>query len=205
MKIERKDGIVYERKKKRGKETIPTKEQYRKVINDLTTNKLWDTILVLRMGCEMGLARIDIVNAEVKNLDRKPRGLYVEVSKKVDRKGKMEMRSREIPINPSLYGYIQNYINENQKYILKRQRGNIMIPFKEQKINELYELGNIPWSPHKSRHYFRTQLKNWMRKNRQMDEEVIDSLMGHQPREAREMYGVIDWDYKQEIIDKVFE
>jgi len=70
--------------------------------------------------------------------------------------------------------------------------------------NYLYEEAHIPWSPHKSRHYFRTQLKRWMRENRQYDEEVIDALMGHQPRDAREMYGVIDEDYKKEIVDKVF-
>ena len=80
-----------------------------------------------------------------------------------------------------------------------------MDPFEVQKINELYALGDVLWSPHKSRHYFRTQLKKWMRENRQFDEEVIDNLMGHQPRNAKEMYGVIDWEYKQEIVDKVFE
>lgn len=207
MRIERKDGIVYNRVKARGKETIPSKTQYKQLINELTTKKLWDAVIAVRMGCELGLARIDIINAEIKNIDlHHPRGLWVEISKKVKRKGKeMEMRSREIPISPSLYGFIQNYIDSNQKYILKRQRGNIMKPFGVQKINELYDLGAVSWSPHKSRHYFRTQLKKWMRENRQFDEEVIDALMGHQPRDAKEMYGVIDWEYKQDIVDQVFE
>jgi len=207
MKISRKDGIIYDRNKPRGKETIPSQTQYKELIKDLTTKKLWNTLIVVRMGCELGLARIDIIHAEVKNIDmHHPRGLWVEISKRVKRKGKqMEMRSREIPIPPSLYGFIQNYIDKDQKYILKRQKGNIMIPFEVQKINDLYTLGSVSWSPHKSRHYFRTCLKAWMRENRQFDEEVIDALMGHQPREAREMYGVIDWGYKQEIIDKVFQ
>jgi len=207
MEIKRKDGIIYNRNKARGKETIPSKTQYKQLINELTTKKLWNTLLVVRMGCELGLARIDIVNAEIKNVDlHHPRGLWVEISKKVKRKGKqMEMRSREIPIPPSLYGFIQNYIDTNQKYILKRKKGNIMEPFEVQKINDLYALGGLSWSPHKSRHHYRTRLKAWMRENRQFDEEVVDALMGHKPREAKEMYGVIDWEYKQEIVDKVFE
>jgi len=206
MEIKRKDGIVYNRSKARGKETIPSRTQYNKLIKDLTTKNLWAALIVVRMGCELGLARIDIVNAEVKNIDRyHPRGLWVEISKRVKRKGKMEMRSREIPIPPSLYGFIQNYIDTDQKYILKRKRGNIMIPFEVQKINDLYTMGSVSFSSHKARHYYRTQLKKWMRENRQFDSEVIDALMGHRPREAREMYGVIDWEYKQEIIDKVFE
>lgn len=204
-KIIRKDGIIYEREEKRGKETIPSKQQYTETIKELSTKKEWDVLLVVRMGCEMGMSRQDIVNAEIKNIDRHhPRGLWIETSKRVKRKGKYEMRSREVPINSSLYSFIQNYIDSNNKYILKRKKGNILKPNSEQKINELYEKGNIFWSPHKSRHYFRTQLKMWMRQQRSVDEELVDSLMGHQPKEAREMYGVIDWSYKQEVIDKVF-
>jgi len=205
MKIERADGIVYTRKEKRGKETIPSKTQYQSLLRNLSTTKLWDTLLVVRMGCEMGLSRQDIVHSEISNIDRHhPRGLWIEISKKVKRGKTYKMRSREIPINSSLYQFIQNYIDVEQKFILKRKRGDVSKPFSIQKINELYEKGNITWSPHKARHYFRTQLKKWMRENRQFDAEVIDSFMGHKPREAREMYGVIDWDYKQEIIDKVF-
>lgn len=205
MRIERKDGITYERQKMRGKETIPSKEQYQKAINDLSTNKQWDIVLVVRMGCEMGMSRQDIVNAEIRNVDRHhPRGLWIDISKKVKRGKKYEMRSREVPINSSLYQLIQTHKGDNQKYILKRKRGDIAKPFDVQRINELYEKGGIMWSPHKARHYFRTQLKVWMRKNRQYDEEVIDALLGHKPREAREMYGVIDWDYKRDIIDKIF-
>ena len=80
-----------------------------------------------------------------------------------------------------------------------------MKPFGVLRINDLYTQGGVKWSPHKSRHYFRTQLKKWMRENQCFDIEVIDALLGHQPRNASEHYGVIDWDYKLEITDKVFE
>ena len=203
MQITRKDGITYDRKPQRGKDTIPSKAQYQETLTRLVTDKLFDVVLVVRMGCEMGMSRQDIVNAEIKNLDKKPRGLYVEKSKLVKRGGKYQMRSREIPINPNLYSFIQQYIDRDQKFILKKTR-EIEEPFKVLHVNELYNKGNVSWSPHKSRHYFRTQLKTWMRAQRSMDEELIDSLMGHQPRGARELYGVIDWSYKQEIVDKVF-
>jgi len=206
MKVERKDGIIYERNKKRGKETVPSKEQYSQTIAKLMNNKEhWSVVLVVRMGCEMGMSRQDIVNAEINNVDRyHERGLWIEISKKVKRGKKYEMRSREVPINSSLYMFIQQYKDINQKYLLNRQRGDLSKPNDEQKVNELFTKGNINWSPHKSRHYFRTQVKVWMRKNNQYDEEVIDAFMGHKPREAREHYGVIDWDYKRDIIDKVF-
>lgn len=208
----KKDGkhIEYHREAKRGKETIPSKDQYQNIINKLVTENQWDIVLVIRMGAEMGMSRIEIVNAEVGNIDRyHPRSLWIEKAKLVKRGGTRKnpiykMRSRDLPLNSNLYQFLMNYIDKDQKFILKRKKGDITKPFKVLQINELYNQANITWSPHKSRHYFRTQLKNWMRKNRCMDDEVVDALMGHVPRGVRESYGIIDWDYKQEVIDKVF-
>jgi len=210
VRIQRKDGIIYERNPMRTKETIPSREQYKQTLERLSTEGRWDCLIAVRLGCEMGMARIDICNAEVKNIDKHhKRSLWVEVSKLVKRGRSKEkpiykMRSRDIPVNSNLYSVLMNYVNKDAKYILRRERGDISKPFDVQRINQLYEETRIPWSPHKSRHYFRTQLKRWMRENRCYDEEVIDALMGHQPRDAREMYGVIDEDYKKEIVDKVF-
>jgi integrase len=208
--IVRKDGISYVRREMRGKETIPDKTLYKQTVSRLATEGLWDCLLAVRMGCEMGLARIDIVNAEVKNINRNhTRSLWIEISKMVKRGGSKEkpiykMRSRDIPVNPGLYSVLMNYIDKDTKYVLKRKKGEITKPFDVQRINELYEEGKIPWSPHKSRHYFRTELNAWLRTNRMMDSELVDSLMGHRPKGASEMYGVISWEYKQEVVDKVF-
>jgi len=208
--INRKDGITYERKKMRGSETIPDKELYKQTISRLATDGLWDCLIAVRMGCEMGLARIDIVNAEVKNINRNhPRGMWIEISKLVRRGGSKEkpiykMRSRDIPINPSLYSVMMNYIEKDSKYILKRKKGEMTKPFGVQRINDLYKEGEIPWSTHKSRHYFKTELKDWLRANKTMDDEFVNSLMGHKPKGASEMYGIMKWEYKQEVIDKAF-
>jgi len=43
-----------------------------------------------------------------------------------------------------------------------------------------------------------------MRANMQMDDELIRHLMGHAPLDAHETYGSFSWDYKLEVIDKVF-
>ena len=208
--IYRKDGITYERAKKRGKETIPDRTLYKQTISRLATDGLWDCLIAVRLGCEMGLARIDIVNAEVNNINRNhQRSLWVEKSKLVRRGGTREkpqykMRSRDVPINPSFYSVLMNYIDKDSKYVLKRKKGPITTSYDVQEVNWLYKKGNIPWSPHKSRHYFRTELNAWLRANRCMDSELVDALMGHKPRGASGMYGVISWDYKQDIIDKVF-
>jgi len=208
--IKRNDGITYERQKMRGLETIPDKSLYNQTISLLATEGLWDCLIAVRLGCEMGLARIDIVNAEVKNINRNhPRGLWIEISKLVRRGGTNEkpefkMRSRDIPVNPSLYSVLMNYIDKDSKYILKRKKGKITEPFGEQRINDLYKEGKVPWSPHKSRHYFRTYVNAWLRENSCMDTELVDSLMGHKPKNASDTYGIISWDYKQKTIDKVF-
>ena len=208
--INRKDGITYNRKPQQGKESIPSKTQYQETLTRLITEKLFDVVLVVRLGAECGMSRIEIVNAEVNNIDKNhKRSLWIEKAKLVRRGGSKnkpiyKMRSREIPINPNLYQFLMQYIDKDSKFILSKKE-KIDEAYKVLHINELYEKGNVPWSPHRSRHYYRTRLKDWMRRNRQMDDEVVDALMGHRPRGVRESYGIIDWDYKQELVDKVFE
>ena len=212
MKINRKDGIVYERKDMRGKETMPDKETYQNTINKLATDGKWDCLIAVRMGCELGLARIDIVNAEIKNIDRNhKRSLWIAISKMVRRGGSQKaptfkMRSRDMPVNSSLYSLLMNYVDKDTKFILKRKKGSITKPFGVQRINDLYKEENIRWSPHKSRHYFRTQLKRWFREEKgTMDDELVNSLMGHRPKNVSNTYGIIDWGYKQRTIDMVFK
>jgi len=203
-KIVRKDGINYSRRPKRG--LIPSQNQYSTYIQKLTEAKDIHTLLALRLGCEMGLSRMEIVNLEVRNLDREhTRGLWVEIAKKVKRGKNFVMRSREIPVNINLYSLLINYMDKDIKYIFRREKSlDILKPLQHQQINWLYERAGIPWSSHKSRHFFKNAVRDWMRKNRQMDEELIRHYMGHAYLDAHQSYGDFSWDYKIEIMDNVF-
>ncbi len=202
VRIERKDGIIYNRNPKRI--IIPSKNQYQETLKNLTELDCMKTLVATRLGCELGLSRIEVCNAEISNIDRDhKRGLWIQVAKKVRRGSKFEMRSREIPINVNLYAFLKNYIRQDQKYILVRERGDINKPFSPLHINYLYERSSVPWSSHKSRHYFKNRLYDWMRENRCVDPALVKELMGHH-LDVHESYGSISWDYKIEIIDKVF-
>lgn len=193
---------------------IPSREEYHQTLTRLIENGNLTTLIAVRMGCEMGLSRIEIVNSRVSDLDRfHKRGLWLEKAKKVrrgytrDKKGKkypvFEMRQREIPMNPNLYQLIMSYIDKNQMYILKRDKGDVNKAFAERYINTLYDNADVGWSSHKSRHFFKNMVIDWMRENRQMDQGLVKDLMGHKKSQT-EMYGSISWDYKLEVLDKVF-
>jgi len=140
------------------------------------------------------------------------RGLWIEVAKRV-RRGKkkvegkkvpiFEMRQREIPINSNLYQLLKTYVKSSQKYILHREKGDITKPFIPRYINTLYEANNIPWSTHRSRHFFKAQVWSWMQKNKQVDIGLLKEYLGHK-KDTTENYGVYSWDYKREVLDKVF-
>jgi len=210
--IIRKDGIKYERAERKDiQSSIPSKEQYLNTLNKLTTAGSTQCYLVVRLGCECGLSRYDIVNLKTINVDLKhQRSLWVETSKRVNRgsrkKPDYKMRSREVPLNQNLYAYIQTQLNFDYKYLVhKLRRRQVQKPYAVYYMNKLYYKSGVPWSTHISRHYFRTQVKTWMREQMSVDEELVDAFMGHKPRDARAHYGMIDWDYKVKVIDKVFE
>ena len=196
------------------REYIPDNEKYRQALSRLVENNKITTLLAIRMGCEMGLSRIEIVNCRVSDIDRiNTRGLWIEIAKRVKRGRKVvngekvsnfEMRKREIPINSSLYQLIKAYTKSSQKYILHREKGDITKPFITRYINTLYEESNVPWSSHKSRHYFKARVWSWMLKNQQVDPGLLKEYLGHK-KTTTENYGVYSWDYKLETIDKVFQ
>lgn len=202
-------------KKMKKRTKIPSKEEYRQALTRLIEKGDFTTLVSVRMGCEMGMPRIEVVNARVSDIDRfHKRGLWIEKAKKVrrghtydkktgKRKPVFEMRQREIPINPSLYQLIMNYIDKDQMYILKRDKGDLNKSFSERYINTIYESAQIDWSPHKSRHFFKDCIADWMRANRQVDLGLIKELMGHKKNQTED-YGGYSWDYKLEVIDNVF-
>jgi len=194
---------------------IPTREEYRQTIARLVEEKDLDALVAMRLGCELGMSRIEIVNTKISDIDRiNKRGLWVEVAKQVRRgfkrgrggriKPNFEMRQREIPINTGLYQLLISYMDTSQIYLLKRHKGDKKKAFTPRYINSIYERAEISWSSHRSRHFFKNQLKDWMRKNRQIDDELVKEYLGHK-KDTTELYGSLSWDYKCEILDKVFE
>jgi len=195
------------------REYIPDQDVYKKTLDKLIEDNQITTLIAVRMGCELGITRLEIVNARVSDIDRiHTRGLWVEVAKKVRRGYKkqdgkkipvFEMRQREIPINSSLYQLLKTYTDTSQMYILHREKGDIKKPFIPRYINTLYELNAVPWSSHKSRHYFKACVWSWMMANKQVDVGLIKELLGHK-KDTTENYGEYSWDYKRDVIDQVF-
>jgi len=197
---------------------IPDNEIYRQTLSRLTENNEMTALIAIRMGCEMGLTRLEIVNVRVSDIDHiNKRGLWVEIAKKVRRGSKkktihgkikkepvFEMRQREMPINSSLYQLLKSYVTNSQMYILHREKGNVNKPFIPRYINTMYELNDIAWSSHRSRHFFKTKVWSWMQKNNQVDVGLLKEYLGHQ-KNTTENYGEYSWDYKREVLDKVFE
>lgn len=202
--ISRKDGIEYNRQEKRI--LIPSKTQYRDMLKQLAETNQMKAMVAVRLGCELGISRLEICNAEVSNIDRyHKRGLWLDIAKKIRKGNKAEfvMRKREVPVNVGLYALLNTYIQDNLKFIVQRSKGDINKPMNSLQINYLYDIAGISWSTHKSRHYFKTQVWNWMRKERQIDTALVKELMGH-TKSVDENYGEIDWEYKLDVIDKVF-
>ena len=195
---------------------IPSRDEYRQTLTRLIEKGDFTILVAIRMGCEMGMPRIEIVNARVSDIDRfHKRGLWIEKAKKVrrgytrdkktgEKKPVFEMRKREIPINPGLYQLIMNYIDKDQVFILKREKGDVNKPFSERYVNTFYDMGGTSWSSHKSRHFFKNCVADWMRENRQVDLGLIKELMGHKKNQTED-YGGYSWDYKCSVLDKVFE
>ena len=192
---------------------IPSNEQYQAVIKDLTDKNLFRTLIAVRLGCEMGMTRLEIVNARLSDLDRyHNRGLWVEIAKKVHRGNKIidgkktaqfQARSREIPMNTSLYALVKGFASKSPVYLLYREKGDIMKPLQTRNLNSLYTVAEIPWSTHKSRHYFANRMKDYMREKHQVDEGLLADLLGHKKTQTQQ-YGSLSWDYKQRVIDEVF-
>lgn len=193
---------------------IPSNEQYQQTIKELTDKNLFRTLIAVRMGCEMGMTRLEIVNARLSDLDRyHNRGLWVEIAKKVHRGNKIIdgekkpvflARSREIPVNTGLYALIKGFASTSPVYVLNRIKGDIMKPLQTRNLNSLYTRAGIPWSTHKSRHYFANRVKDYMRETKQVDEGLLADLLGHKKTQTQQ-YGSLSWDYKQRVIDEVFK
>jgi len=193
---------------------IPTNQQYQDTLTRLIEQKKHTIAVAIRLGCELGMTRIEICNTKKTDLDRiHQRGLWVETAKRVRRGHKktgnkktpvFKMRQRELPINKDLYQILSMYSENSNIYLLQKQAGKQDTPMEISTLNHMYHRNQIPWTTHESRHYFKTRVWSWMMKNQQPDPGLMKELMGHQ-KTVHENYGEYSWDYKLEIIDRVFQ
>jgi len=193
---------------------IPDKKTYHETLTWLTEQGEITTLVAVRLGCELGMTRIEIVNAKVNDVDtQNKRCLTIRIAKRVRRGSKtvngkkvpnFQMRIRDVPINVNLYQLLKTYMKNSEIYILHREKGDPRKHFIPRYINYLYESSDICWSPHKSRHYFKSQVWSWMMKNRQPDRALLQDFMGHQRDTVHDAYGEYAWDYKLEVVDGVF-
>lgn len=183
---------------------IPDRDEYRTTLTRLIDQKQFKTLLALRMGCELGMTRLEIVSGRISDLDRyHTRGLWVEIAKRVRRGNKFEMRQREIPVNPNLYALLQSFLRKDQAYLLYREKGDRNKPFAPAYLNKLYKMNSVSWATHGSRHFFKNSVMDWMRAARQVDEGLLADLLGHK-KTMTQSYGSLSWDYKRDVIDQVF-
>lgn len=194
---------------------VPTFDEYKRTLARLVDADAMTELISVRLGCECGMSRLEIVNALKVDIDKvNKRGLWISVAKRIYRGRKkktvdgkrikqMEMRTREVPINIDLYQLLKMYCESSEIYVLHRERGDSSKPFHVDMIDKWYYEQEIPWSSHKSRHFFKGQVWSWMIKERRPDEAVLKEIMGH-VKNVHQSYGVYPWEYKLEIVDGVF-
>jgi integrase len=185
---------------------VPTWEQYKKELSRIS-NDIRGTIIV-RLLSECGIAREELACALRINLGRNhTRGLWIEKDKKVKKGSNYEIVSREVPVNSSLYTLLKAYLDTSPgPFIINRKRSTgIQLPLTPRNINMIFdEHLNIPWSPHDCRHFFRSQVRSWMIKEKQIDIQVIKEIMGHTLQVHEKYGGESPFEYKLKIVDSVF-
>ena len=187
---------------------VPTWEQYKTALSRISYD-IRGTVIV-RLLSECGMAREELAYALRSNLDRyHQRGIWIEKAKRVKNgsKNHYEMRIREVPVNSSLYPLLKAYLETHTSpFIIDRVRTtHELLPLTSRNINMIFEKQlNIPWSPHDCRHFFRSQVRLWMIKKKQIDIQVIKEIMGHTLQVHEAYGGESPFEYKLEIVDSVF-
>jgi integrase len=190
---------------------VPDKEQYKETLAKISGDLR--TTVVVRLMSECGMAREEVVNLTRDNTNRfHNRGIWIEKAKSInkgkkkDKKVVYEMRSREVPINAGLYTLLIAYIGSHTSpFLIDRLRhSKVPKPLTPRMVNTIFANADIKWSPHDCRHFFRAQVRKQMIKERSIDTQVIKEIMGH-VLDVHEKYGgESDFEYKLEIVDKVF-
>jgi integrase len=160
--------------------------------------------VIVRLGCELAMSPLEIACALKSNVDREyPRSLYIETAKKVRRKGKMVPRSRLLPINSSLYPILKAYVeSHDSRYIIGKKKG--YGPLTVVRVEQLFQENNIPWTPHKGRHFFKRMCKVRLIPKGMYDEGEMRKFMGHVPKESADKYDPPTFDLAMLYVEKVF-
>lgn len=187
--------------------SVPTMDEYRELKIMLSTNLRG--LVMMRLAAETGITRIELAYILKDNLNIDKCELYIPRSKSVKKKikGKIQYveRNRYVPINSTLMPLLLAYINSHDSpYIFPPKNHyrkiNHIAP---EVINKLFKEWDIPWSPHKFRHFFKQQMKESMIKNKAVDMEVIKELMGHN-LSISERYGSNSFEYKMDLVNRTF-
>lgn len=185
---------------------VPSKILYTEILKKLIDMGDIRCVIICRLAAEGSMCRVEIANAHIDQIDSThKRGLELSIAKRVrGRYGKQSrMRLRCIPLNTSLYEFLQDNLDFEQAYVIPRKQGDFDKAFSTRQFNNIFYKHNLPFTVHQLRHYFKTQVWQWMIKNGRPDIGVIKEIMGHR-KTVHESYGRYPWEYKLEIVDKVF-
>lgn len=184
---------------------VPEMFQYEEEKKRLAGNTR--VLVMFRIAAETGMTRMEIASLEKKYFKKERREIYVSHSKAIviNKKGDTEERNRWLPINHSLLPLLELYMNSHDSPYVFTQLHDFKVPrpLSDSAINFIFRDAGIPWSPHKMRHFYRTQIKDWMYEERRFDFELLDELMGHNQKIGA-VYSKNTLKRKLEIVDAVF-
>jgi integrase len=187
--------------------SVPTMNEYSELKVMLATNIRG--LVMMRMAAETGITRIELATILKVNLNIEKCELFLHRSKAVKKRknGKIVYieRNRYVPINSSLMPLLLAYIDSHdsphifaQKNHYKNVRG--LAP---ESIDAMFKSWGIPFTPHKFRHFFKSQMKFNMINEKSVDIEVIKEIMGHS-LSVSEMYGDNPFEYKLKLVNQTF-
>lgn len=188
-------------------QSVPTMQEYKSELNRLSTNLR--ALVTLRLLAETGMSRIEVCTILRSNLNVERRELFLHRSKAIKKikNGKTVYveRNRHVPINSNLMPLLMAYLGTHDSPFIIAQHSHFkkIHALKPESLNKLFLTWEIPWSPHKYRHFFKSQMKFSMIKNKSVDMEVIKEIMGHSMSVA-EKYGENPLEYKLELVDRTF-
>jgi len=183
---------------------VPTWDEYKKVLSE----KIEDSRLyyLIRLGHELGISPYAVVNLrKIHFCSMQPRSIFVEVAKSIKRfkKSAPVMRSRLLPINDSLYAGLKEYIKtHDSKYLVPNKKGYNCLTVC--RICQMFQSEGIGWTPHKSRSFFKNQMKTVLIPLGMYDEGEVRKIMGHQPRDSGERYDDLNFELACLYVNKVF-
>ena len=183
----------------------PTMDEYRALLKQLVGDER--ALLMVRLSAETSMTRMEIAKLEKKYFKKDRREIYISHAKGIvkNKKGDTEERNRWVPLTHTLVPLLElHMLSHDSPYVFTQEhKFKVPRPLSDSAINFIFREAKIPWSPHKFRHFFRTQVKRWMIKNRRFDIEILDEFMGHNQTQGAH-YSDNALEDKLEIVDEVF-